>query len=93
MFGEDESIPPDEWQGGLIIAFALHVFQLLLTPLTNVYSLWFIGLSQLLYILPAIALCKRNKRDDYIKGLIIGASITFLLNASCLTLFRGFWGW
>lgn len=82
MFGEDDP-PPDEWPFGLMITIALHGLQFVLGPLTNWYSLMFLGISQLLYILPAIVLCKRNKRDDYVKGLIVGASITFLLNATC----------
>ena len=90
MFGENAS-PPDEWLFGLLLALALHGFQFILVPLTNWYSLIFLGVSQLLYILPAIALCKRNKRDDYVKGLIIGASITFLLNASCLAYVKSIW--
>lgn len=90
MFGEDAP-PPDEWLFGLLLALALHGFQFILVPLTNWYSLMFLGVSQLLYILPAIALCKRNKRDDYVKGLIVGASITFLLNASCLAYLKSIW--
>ena len=90
MFGEDDP-PPDEWPFGLMITVALHGLQFLLGPLTNWYSLMFLGVSQLLYILPAIAFYKHNKRDDYVKGLIIGASITFLLNASCLAYVKSVW--
>ena len=77
MFGEDNP-PKDKWPTGLLLALALHAFQFLLVPLTNWYSLMYLGVSQLLYILPAIVLCKRSQRDDLVKGLIVGASITFL---------------
>ncbi|MBI1762308.1 MAG: hypothetical protein HYR56_12820 [Acidobacteria bacterium] len=90
MFGEDEP-PPDEWQFGLMITFALHGLQFVLGPVTGGYSFFFIGISQLLYILPAIVLCKSNNRDDYVKGLIIGASITFLLNATCTAYVMSHW--
>ena len=45
-----------------------------------------IGLSQLLYIVPAIIYFKRKGRPGVVKGLMIGASVTFLLNASCFGL-------
>jgi hypothetical protein len=42
-----------------------------------------IGLSQLAYMLPAILIAPRRQRRDVAKGLIIGAAITFTLNAAC----------
>lgn len=88
MFGEDDP-PPDQWPFGLLLAFGLHFLQLPLAFLLSTYlTLLFIGLGQLLYILPAIALCKFMQRDDLVKGLIIGASITFLLNTMCLASFK-----
>lgn len=90
MFGEDAP-PSDQYPLGFVLAIALHGFQLLLGPLTDGASFWFLGISQLLYILPAIALCRYKQRDDLVKGLIVGASVTFLLNASCLTVFHEFW--
>jgi len=90
MFGADEP-PPDEWPRGLLLAFGLHVFQFFLVPLTNGHSLLFVGVSQLLYVLPAIASFWRDRENGLVKGLIIGASITFLLNASCLAVFSKAW--
>ena len=89
MYGEDNP-QPNEWPSGLLLAFALHLSQFLLGPITNWYSLWFLGVGQLLYILPAIFIYKRNNRGGMVKGLSIGASITFLLNTSCLAAFRDF---
>jgi hypothetical protein len=38
-------------------------------------------------MLPAIAIARRRRRPGLAKGLIIAASVAFLLNASCFVLF------
>lgn len=43
----------------------------------------YVGLSQLVYMIPAILLLRRRGDAETVKGLIIGASLTFLLNAAC----------
>jgi Na+/proline symporter len=43
----------------------------------------FIGVSQLLYIVPAVVIARRRGRPGLAKGLIIGAALTFLLNSAC----------
>lgn len=43
----------------------------------------FIGLSQLVYMIPAILIFRRRDAHETAKGLIVGASITFLLNSTC----------
>ncbi len=82
---------------GVGLAFLLHLLQI---PMILVYAtvfsrvddyatitpLPFIGLSQIVYMVPAILIARRKGKDDLMKGLIIGASITFLLNATCLSL-------
>ena len=45
--------------------------------------LMYIGLSQLVYMIPAILVARRKGETETAKGLIIGASLTFLLNAAC----------
>ena len=45
--------------------------------------LMYIGVSQLVYIIPAILIARRKGDTEIAKGLIIGASLTFLLNAAC----------
>ena len=45
--------------------------------------LMYIGLSQLLYMIPAVLIFRRRGDTETAKGLIVGASITFLLNATC----------
>jgi hypothetical protein len=47
----------------------------------------YIGLSQLVYMIPVILIARRKGETETAKGLIIGASITFLLNATCNGLF------
>ena len=54
------------------------------------FGLWFVfgfGVSQLIYMVPAIVIARRRGRPGLAKGLIIAASLAFLLNASCFVLF------
>ena len=53
-------------------------------------GIWLIfgfGVTQLIYMLPAILIARRRGRTGIAKGLIIAASLAFLLNASCFALF------
>jgi hypothetical protein len=43
----------------------------------------FVGISQLVYMVPAIVVAGRRRAVSVQQGLIIGAAITFLLNAGC----------
>jgi len=82
MMNEQQASSRDVWLG-LGLAFLLHLIQVPLALATVALSLIFIGASQLVYIIPAIIIVKRKGRPGLVKGLIIGASITFLLNAAC----------
>ncbi|MGH9837888.1 MAG: hypothetical protein ACREEM_03805 [Blastocatellia bacterium] len=81
---------------GVALAFLLHIFQIPLLVLAGELlngeyafaPILFIGLSQLVYILPAILLAHRRKKGGVVKGLCIGAGITFLLNGTCLGVMR-----
>ncbi len=42
-----------------------------------------IGVSQLLYMIPATVLAYRGREPGLAKGLVIGACLTALLNAAC----------
>jgi hypothetical protein len=46
---------------------------------------WFfgIGIAQLIYVIPAIIVLRRRGEFAVVKGLIIGAIITALLNGGC----------
>ena len=48
-----------------------------------ILPLGYIGVSQLVYMIPVIFIARRKGETETFKGLIIGASITFLLNAAC----------
>ena len=78
---EDRSIR-DTWLGvGLTVL--LHLIQLPIAMVTFGVALMLIGVSQLLYIIPAIIIAKRRGRPGIARGLMIGASVTFLLNTAC----------
>ena len=81
---------------GIGYTLLLHLFQfpialvLALVPgVVPLLALFFIGLSQCLYMIPAILYFRRNGETETEKGLIIGASITFLLNATCTAIVFG----
>jgi len=52
-----------------------------------IYSVMYIGLTQLVYMIPAILFARRRGETKTANGLIVGASCTFLLTATC----NGFW--
>ena len=47
------------------------------------WGLFGIGIAQLIYVVPAIIVLRRRREFAVLKGLIIGATITALLNGSC----------
>jgi heme/copper-type cytochrome/quinol oxidase subunit 4 len=49
----------------------------------------FVGLVQLAYILPICIYLQRRGRANWMKGIIIGACITVLLNGGCWILLGG----
>ncbi len=46
-------------------------------------SLFAIGLTQLIYVIPLCLWLRKRRQYDTMKGVIIGAVITALLNGSC----------
>lgn len=68
------------WKGIGLLAL-LHLIQIPLYPL--ILPLIFIGVSQLAYLVPAVIIQGKKGRVDTVKGLWIGAGITFLVNAAC----------
>jgi hypothetical protein len=66
---------------GMFLARHFQVFEL---------SIWLVfgfGVTQLIYMVPAILIARRRGRTGLAKGQIIAASLAFLLNASCFVLF------
>lgn len=76
----------DVWLG-IGLAFLLHLGQIPLGVISTGISIIFIGISQLLYLVPAIVVYSKKGRPGMVKGLLIGGGITFLLNAACTGLF------
>lgn len=48
-------------------------------------SFFFIGVTQIVYLIPATIVFRKN--EGVVQGLLIGGGITFLLNAACFGLF------
>jgi hypothetical protein len=70
---------------GLSIETALGVF-------TNLSPL-FIGVTQLVYLVPAILIARAKGKRGLAKGLLIGGALTLLLNGLCYGyFFFGFGG-
>ncbi len=83
----------------MTIVLSLHVIVGLLAYITVVifpvlsaaflYGLLAIGLAQIIYIIPAIALLYRWQKWGLMRGVIVGAVLTALLNVGCfLLIFR-----
>jgi hypothetical protein len=45
--------------------------------------LGFLGIAQLIYVIPAIFILRRRRNFTIVKGVIIGAVVTALLNGGC----------
>lgn len=77
--GDLQKGPPSHmlqvWKGIGLLAL-LHLL-LFLVPI----AYFFIGVAQLLYLIPAIIICRKNQ--GMTQGLLIGAGITFLINVAC----------
>src|SRR5215469_15303930 len=62
---------------GIFLARGFQVFGL------GIWLIFGFGVTQLIYMLPAIFIARRRGHMGLAKGLIIAASVAFLLNASC----------
>ena len=76
----------DIWRG-IGLGLLLQVIQIPLGVVTSLISLIFIGVSQLLYIIPVIVIYGRKGRPGIVKGLAITAALIFMLNATCTVIF------
>jgi amino acid permease len=48
-----------------------------------------IGLTQALYVVPLCLYLSKRRQHTVVKGVLIGAVLTMLLNGSCFLLFHG----
>lgn len=51
------------------------------------YFLGYLGIAQLIYVIPAIFILRRERNFTLVKGVIIGAVVTALLNGGCWLFF------
>ena len=68
---------------GLGLTVLLHLCQAPMGVVTGAISVLLIGVSQVLYMIPALVIVHSKGRTKTFNGLLIGAGITFLLNAAC----------
>jgi hypothetical protein len=69
------------WGVGQVLLF--HMLQIPVAFMTMFFSLAVICVSQLTYVIPAIIVARRRGHEDTVKGIIIAASVTTLLNVAC----------
>ena len=88
---------------GLLICWGLNTLQIVTGFITLgagaaferaalvivIASIGAVGLVQLVYVLPLYFQFRKKGKPDTAKGLVIAASITALLNATCWGLFKG----
>ena len=92
---QNEKKAQRDYRNGLALTFGLHtIFGIVMPWLLSASNdlgglLWlvFIGVTQLTYMIPAIGIAYFKRKPHIVKGLLIGAAITFLLNAACTGLF------
>ncbi len=78
----------------IISAIAIFLLGFVISPIFGNYrflAVWIYGaygffLIQLLYVIPATLWLRRQQRIGMMKGMIVGAVITALLNGSCFLL-------
>ena len=69
------------WGFGQVLLF--HLLQIPLAAVTMFLSLAVISVSQLAYVIPAIVVARRKGHEETVKGIIIAASVSALLNIAC----------
>jgi hypothetical protein len=76
---------PESWLSVLLGVCLPIILLFVQLPLYSLESpaIAFIGLIQLLYVVPAVVYCRSKGRFKFAKGLIIGACTVFLLNTAC----------
>jgi Na+/proline symporter len=73
------------WIGTLILSVSFYYS----SPKANIIGSYMmsiaqaIGLTQLLYVIPLVLYLKRQRRWGWMKGVIIGACLTALVNGGC----------
>lgn len=83
--------PPDggkrPWKAGRVWAGIGLVLLLHLIPLLMPVAYFFIGVAQLVYVIPALIICRKD--TGMMQGILIAAGVTFLINAACFGIVLG----
>jgi hypothetical protein len=74
----DRQTNRDVWRG-IGLALALHLLQIPVALVSGGTSLLFLSVSQLLYELPAIVIALVRHRTNLAIGILIGATLSFLV--------------
>lgn len=85
----EDARPSGDFARGMMSLFLLHLLQIPMSWLSGGVSVWFIGVTQFVYVLPVLIVLTAKKQPQAAKGLCTAAGITFLLNATCSSIF--FW--
>ena len=73
---------------GFALLLLLHLLQVPMNALVN--GAWIVlGVTQLLYGVPALVVAASRGQTDTAKGIALGALLTFLLNAACFGIVCG----
>ena len=78
---DSESKGSVAWGVGQVLLW--HLAQIPVAAMTVFFSLAVICVSQLIYVIPALIIAHRKGHEDTVKGIIIAASVTALLNIAC----------
>jgi len=70
---------------GLIAIWALVVMS---RSAAGIIFLFGIGVTQLVWVVPAVLYFQKDGQKETVKGILIVAALTFLLNASCWGVIR-----
>ncbi len=69
----------------VILAYIIRLFNTLLAA-NIILPIFYIGLLQLLYVIPAVIWLRQKQQWGRMKGVLVGAGITALLNVGLLAL-------
>jgi threonine/homoserine/homoserine lactone efflux protein len=90
---DSEKAGAREFQKGIGFTIVMHfifgVFLSIISLLldegdhTMLFPFLLLGITQTLYMIPAFVIAQGKGREQLAKGLLVGAAITFMLNAAC----------
>jgi hypothetical protein len=81
--------PGDTVLKGLGLLLLLHLLQIPMSFFTVGISVFLIGVTQVVYVVPAAIISWKHGNRNVSKGVMIGAGITVLLNATCTAIVFG----